>query len=183
MEPEVTPDQTTTPPTAVTSTPPPAINSLRAWQQLYIEIEIRDRVFGGTVIKQKALFTALHIHQEVDSGKTNLRMLVITRNFENNNGAYGALISQDELPYRPFELLANNDCVIDLATGMPYSTRFFTVNGEPTWDELMNAVPDKQLMYQGDFFQMLQFSQDIRLTPMIEKFIRDADSDLINKFK
>lgn len=157
--------------------------ALQNWNQLQIEVDIRDRVFGGTTIKQKALFTDLHIHQDVDNGQTQLRMIVITRNFENNEGEYGALISQNEIPYRVFELLANNDCVIDLSTGMPYSIRYLTPIGELTWDQVMINTADKQLMYQGDFFQMLQFTQDIRLTPMIEKFIRDADTDAVNKFR
>ena len=166
---------------AAAPTPTPSV--FQDYPEDLIIVDLRPRTFGGTVIQQRGQFLDLTIRQNQYSREVSAILNVLVLSYATSTeGGYGELLPAEYQRSQPVPLVADNNCVIDLATGKPYSMLSYGVNEEgQTWLEQMEAS-GKQLMYQGRYFKELMDTKQVPITPMIIGFITDADDPAVNKF-
>jgi hypothetical protein len=154
-----------------------------------IEMPVADRVFGATVIKQKARYQKLIIGDE--NGTTTVQLLVkVTQYaFDAETGGYGAQLPVD-FPERLITLLADNDTAVKPTDGtllyikMSNSAALNCLTGKleeipqtggGTWRTYLAAKPEP-LALQGDFFSLLRDTQPVLIAGLIRQHIQQADA-------
>jgi hypothetical protein len=147
--------------------------------QTPIEVEVSDRVYNGTIFKQKARFKDMFIHQDDYDGVCTVKVTVIVSPYANNNGAYGERINGKGLSSYEIPLVADNNCAVDPKTGAVKYMR-----GDQMLEDWLMILGTKEepLMLQGDYFEMLMHDQSVPIGPMLKDFILQADKAPFSKF-
>lgn len=147
--------------------------------QTPIEVEVSDRVYNGTIFKQKARFKDMFIQQDYPFGICSVRVSVIVSLYANDNGAYGEQISGKGLSSYEIPLMADNNCAVDPQTG---EIKYVRKNEmENAWLVFLQSK-EEPLMLQGDFFEMLMHTQSVAIEPMLRNFMLQADQAPFSKF-
>jgi len=161
----------------------PLPSNLQDYPEDLIMVDLRPRTFGTTIIQQRAQFLDLRIQHNRYTKQVSAILNVLVLSYSTTaEGGYGELLPAEYQRAEPVPLVADNNCVVDLATGKPYSVRTGWPNAEGmTWEEQMEAS-SKSLMFQGKYFKMIMKTQQVPIEPMIIGFILDADDPAVNKF-
>jgi len=154
-----------------------------------IEIPVSDRVYGDTTIKQKAIFNSLYHQQQADgqcSAVINVtvrsfavRKLVTTGESGTTTYSYGESLADKGVPDRQESLSADNNSLVDMATGGVLVTRKFETNLE--WDNIISSFT-QPTMLQGDFFELLRENAPIEIGALIRQHIALADAPPFSRF-
>jgi hypothetical protein len=142
----------------------------------FIEIEVSDRAPG---IKQKARWRSMTPSQD-DAGQVSILVTVEVRLYEDVAGAYGPELTGNGLHPYQVTLVANNDTAVDPTTGEVLIVRQLQTPAE--WLAQLEADP-RQLMLQGDFFEVLIAYSPIAIGELLENFMRQADAPPFTKFQ
>jgi hypothetical protein len=136
-----------------------------------IIIPVSDRTFNDTIIKQKAKFISLNHNQNDKESKATVTVEVYM--YGNDNGDYGSLLTGPGFQPYTYNLTADNDCIVKVADGSIVAIR----TDEPS--EIWNAkalLCEDDVMFQGDFFEMLRETQSIKIGDLIRQHITNADA-------
>jgi hypothetical protein len=136
----------------------------------HIELPVSDRVYQDTTFKQKARFTKL-VHDQSET-ESKVVVTVLVTMYANDNGTYGMLMTGKGFQPYPVDMTADNSCLVDAETGEILAER--TTESNAHWAAIADLHP-KNVMWQGDFFEMLRDSQDIRIGNLITQHIQNAD--------
>lgn len=143
-----------------------------------IEINVVDRTFGDTTIKQKAIFNSLY-HVQKDNGECSAIINVTVKSYASDKGNYGASLSDLGVPDRFIQLTADNNSLVDATNGTVLVTRKFETNAD--WDTITNGFT-QQTMLQGDFFEMIREKSPIEIGGLIRQHIGLADAPPFSRF-
>ena len=138
----------------------------------FIEAEISDLVLLDTIIKRKVRFEAMHHHQDAD-GQCRATLFVRLYCYANAAGAYGPQLEGPLFRASRRELYADNNCLVDAATGAILAVRDGRSAAE--W-ETLPASFEQPTMLQGDFFEYLRENQPILIGELIRHHIQQADA-------
>lgn len=145
----------------------------------FIEVEVADRVYGGTILKQKARFMGMNIEQNVITGVANVLVRLRVFLYAESNGGYGGEIVGKGISTYDVSLVADNNCAVDVATG---EVKYIRINEpEDVWLQKLADAPET-LMLQGDFFEVLMHSAPVEIEPMLRNFMLQANQAPFNKF-
>lgn len=144
-------------------------------------VEVCDRKFGASLLKQKVQFESLSITQDLKTFEVvvlvNLKVTLFVRN---DDGTYGPPVKEDKgvTSYNVI-IRADNDCAVDASTGT-----ICYIKGDMTRSQFETALgaDPRHLMYQGDFFEILMDYSPIEITSMMTTFIHQANGSDFNKF-
>lgn len=135
-----------------------------------IEIELADRVIADTVIKQKAKFISLyHSQNETDSFAT---ITVTVSLYSADNGVYGAELTGAGFSSYNVVLIADNNTIVNAQTGAILLIRSYESN--EVWKATAEQFTEN-VMFQGDFFEMLRDTQSINIGDLIKQHITQAN--------
>lgn len=144
----------------------------------FVEVEVSDRIFAGTTIKQKARFSNMSIVQK-DNGDVSLLVWVRVSLYANVEGAYGELIAGNGFSAYDIPLTANNDSAVDPSTGLVLYQK--TNQNAQGWLDFLNSKPEP-LILQGNYFEHMLHHSPVEIGPMLVSFIKQADAAPYNKF-
>ena len=162
--------------------PTPTPSVFQDYPEDLIIVDLRPRIFDGTVIQQRGQYLNLKIHQHPATKEVSAILKVLVHSYATTaENGYGELLPACYQRPDPVPLVADNNCAVDLATGQPFSVRGGPNAEGETWEQQMEAS-GKKLMYQGKYFKMLMDKLEVPITPMIIDFITDADDPAVNKF-
>jgi len=153
--------------------------ALAPYNHEFIEVEVQDRVIGGTIIKQKAIFNRMDILQNQYTGAVNVTVWVRVNLFANVAGAYGDKLDGKGLSSYDITLTADNNSAVDPTTGAIKFIRFTETDEQ--WKTMLESKVEP-LMLQGDFFEYLMNYAPVEIAPMLRNFIVQANSAPFNKF-
>ena len=136
-----------------------------------IELPVADKIYGDTVIKQKAVFASLN-HAQFATGESVATVSVQVRSYSLSGGTYGESLHDKGVPDRLVTLVADNKCVVDAETGAILTVRGTETNKE--WQAIVDGF-DQPVMLQGDFFELLR-EQPIKIGDLIRLHITQADA-------
>ncbi|MFD2717915.1 hypothetical protein ACFST9_04265 [Hymenobacter monticola] len=140
-----------------------------------IEVQLSDRIFNDTIIKQVAIFTRLEHRQHPETKVCSALVDVLVKSYSNDNGVNGIHLHDKGVYDRTVPLVADNNTVVRATTG-----EIVSINPMPfpnqAWKIAVDAIAENQdVMYQGDFFWMLRESQEINIGGLIRQHILAAD--------
>lgn len=145
----------------------------------FIEVEVADRVYGSTIFKQKARFMHMDIDQNVYTGVVFVLVRLRVFLFANVGGAYGDEITGNGISGYDVTLIADNNCAVDVTTG---DVKYIRVNEtDKEWATLLDSKPEN-LMFQGDFFEVLMHTAPVQIEPLLRNFMTQANQAPFNKF-
>jgi hypothetical protein len=142
-----------------------------------IVIPVADRCVNDTRIKQKVRFLKLMHDQAEDTGECSAQIIVRVLLYAADASApdgYGPLLSGPGLSSYTRTLVANNDTLVDPATGSILAIRDLNATQED-WENTIDSFPQTTL-FQGDFFHMMRRYSPIDIEEMIIDHIRNADA-------
>lgn len=152
---------------------------LLAHEPQFIEVEVSDRVYGDTTLKQKARWVNMTISQDATTGFVSVNVKLRVFLFANDNGMYGEAISGKGLSTYDVLLVADNNTAVNPQTG---EVRYLRVNETPEqWAALLAEKPEP-LMLQGSFFETLLHAAPVQIEPMLRSFMQMADQAPFSKF-
>lgn len=145
------------------------------FQTEQITLDVQDRVYAGTTIKQKATFTRLAHTQSANT--SNVAIDVRVSMYADDRGAYGPELSGPGFQPYNRQLGADNDTLVNAQTGAILQVRKTGAGRES--DDIWMAVAElhpEAVMFQADFFLMLRDTQPIKIGDMIRQHITQADA-------
>lgn len=142
-----------------------------------IVVPVSDKVYDSTIIKQEAIFVRLQHNQDHISGVSSAEIIVLLCAYSSIAGEKGMPLNSRGVPDRTVTLVANNDTLVDVATGALLA--IFS-NEEPTVRQTIIDGFPQNTMLQGDFFAWLRDNNPVRIGDMIHANIIQADT--MNKF-
>lgn len=145
-------------------------------QNELIVINLTDRVFQNTTIKQKATFSGLE-HRQNSDGVSSALIMVLVQYFADSDGDYGVHLHDKGVPDVTKYLVADNDTVVDASTGAILAIK--TDGNRDEWESIVNGY-EQNVMLQGDFFGYLRDNASIIIGDMIRQHI--AQGDAMGKF-
>lgn len=136
-----------------------------------IEIEITDKVIGGTILKRKATLHTMIYNQASKA----LSLSWVVKYFADDSGDYGAAINVPGIATYSQESIADNRTVVDVATGtiLEPEDEILDVDGERTgtWP----GVDDT--MGQYDWFYMMAETNPLMVHELISAYGMNANWD------
>jgi hypothetical protein len=148
-----------------------------------IEVEISDRIYSNTTIKQKARFTSLqHIQDEHGIGTVTV-FVDVDMYAAGPSGSYGSKISSNGINSYKIMLVADNSYVVDVTPSAAFGDVIYQRQPGQSDDQFTEVLNNfaQPVMLQGDFFVMLRNEQPIILKDLITKYIQVADA--LGKFQ
>lgn len=144
-----------------------------------IEVDVSDRIYNGTIFKQKACFKSMLIEQDEMFKTCSVTVFVHVSVYSDDNGAYGDVIGGKGLSGYGVKLVADNKCAVNPQTG-----EVLYIMGderEDTWLAIISAKPEP-LMLQGNFFEAIMHMAPVEIAPMLRRFMLQADTAPFNKY-
>lgn len=139
-----------------------------------IEIEITDKVIGGTILKRKATLHTMIYNQATKA----LSLSWVVKYFANDSEDYGDMISVPGIVSYSQESIADNRTTVNVLTGeilKPEDEIIETIEGVETrtgtWDGVDNT------MGQYDWFYMMAETQPLMVHELISAYGLNADWD------
>lgn len=137
-----------------------------------IEIDLSDRVLNSTRWKQRAIcsyFTCLQDEQ----GVCSVSLEVVVRSYSDDKGKYGESLHLRGVPDRAVVIEANNQTLVDFATGAILLVR--SDENDVEWEQATAAFPQKTML-QGDYFEWLRENTPLVIGELIRFHILQADA-------
>lgn len=146
-----------------------------------IIVEVSDRKINDTVIKQKVVFQRLE-HRIQPDGTARVGVSILVELYAASGAGYGEKLSGNGFnPYYD-ELVADNDTIVDAQTGdiLAININGFGHKSQDDWTKQANEFK-QNVMFQGDFFEVLRDTQPVEIGALIRQHITQADA--MGKFK
>lgn len=144
----------------------------------HIEVEVSSRIIADTVVRQLVRYVKL-TDEKTDSGECIVSILVKVFLHADHAGSLGERLSGPGFsPYEVY-LYANNQTLVDAATGEILLIRSGETEAE--WQQKVTAAAEQRdVMLQGDYFDLLR-QRAVEIEPLVVQNIRAADV-LMQKF-
>lgn len=146
-----------------------------------IVVEVSDRKINDTVIKQKVVFQRLE-HRIQTDGTSRVGVSILVELYAANGTAYGEKLTGNGFNSYYDELVADNNTIVDVQTGdiLAINVIAFGYKNQPDWIQQANDFK-QDVMFQGDFFEVMRDSQPVQIGALIRHHITQADA--MGKFK
>ena len=152
---------------------------LSTFAHSFIEIPVSDRTPG---VKQKARWLNMTPSQDPDTGEVSIKAWVLVNPYAADDTApdgYGAPLRGNGIDPYKVVLIADNNTAVDATTGEVLFVR--STENHDEWQAKLQDDP-RQLLLQGDFFELLIAYSPIAIGELLENFMRQADAPPFSKF-